>query len=256
MNHKKGRYNRPSTSNSSSIIIQIRWTPFFFKFPIAMVVMIMTTRLLTFHSRPIMAVRRVVTVDVPVRQHRERYTFSSCYCCGFVAPPNRNYMSDYPRSKFSSYPHRTAIRTRGMTSISATNILISLGPPNHPPPPLSPSPQRRIRIMGGGLAGLSTAYHLLSLLSSSSSSSSVVVQPPNTTVLDITIYDTEQQIGTGGASAIAGGYVSFIYFCWSLDSSPLFCTIVSLVLLLFFRWHFRCFLVNDDYIYLLLLIWT
>ena len=185
-----------------------------------MVVMIMTTRLLTFHSRPIMAVRRVVTVDVPVRQHRERYTFSSCYGCGFVSPPNGNYMSDYPRSKFSSYPHRTAIRTRGMTSISATNILISLGPPNHPPPPLSPSPQRRIRIMGGGLAGLSTAYHLLSFLSSSSS---VVVQPPNTTVLDITIYDTEQQIGTGGASAIAGGYVSFIYFCWSLDSSPLFC---------------------------------
>jgi hypothetical protein len=48
-----------------------------------------------------------------------------------------------------------------------------------------------IRILGGGLAGLSVAYHLLSSNSAHG--------------LQITILDVEAGPGTGGASAVAGG---------------------------------------------------
>ena len=46
----------------------------------------------------------------------------------------------------------------------------------------------KVAIVGGGLAGLSTAYHLLS-------------KEPT---VDITIWD-ETSVGAGGASAVAGG---------------------------------------------------
>jgi NADPH-dependent 2,4-dienoyl-CoA reductase/sulfur reductase-like enzyme len=48
----------------------------------------------------------------------------------------------------------------------------------------------KVCVYGGGLAGLSVAYHLLQLPA----------------VWDVTIVDP-QPVGTGGASAIAGGYV-------------------------------------------------
>lgn len=48
--------------------------------------------------------------------------------------------------------------------------------------------RRRIAIIGGGLAGLSTVYHLLE----------------KGTGLDITVLDPAP-VGTGGASAVAGG---------------------------------------------------
>jgi FAD dependent oxidoreductase len=54
-----------------------------------------------------------------------------------------------------------------------------------------------IRILGGGMAGLSLAYHLLASSSNT---------------LKVTIVDVEAGPGTGGASAVAGGYVClFIY---------------------------------------------
>lgn len=59
---------------------------------------------------------------------------------------------------------------------------------------------RKIRIMGGGLAGLSMAYHILLLLSKSQHE-----EISQHSLYNITIYDIEDQIGTGGASAIAGG---------------------------------------------------
>ena len=49
---------------------------------------------------------------------------------------------------------------------------------------------KNIAIIGGGLAGLSTAYHLLDFNQS--------------TPLEITIYD-KSKVGEGGASAVAGG---------------------------------------------------
>jgi ribulose 1,5-bisphosphate synthetase/thiazole synthase len=48
---------------------------------------------------------------------------------------------------------------------------------------------RRVAIIGGGLAGLSTAFHLLN----------------KTSHIEVTIYD-KAPVGTGGASAVAGGY--------------------------------------------------
>jgi glycine/D-amino acid oxidase-like deaminating enzyme len=55
--------------------------------------------------------------------------------------------------------------------------------------------KKNVAIVGGGLAGLSTAYHLLRK-----------TQPHS---LDLSIFDTHP-VGTGGASAIAGGYVSIV----------------------------------------------
>ena len=52
-------------------------------------------------------------------------------------------------------------------------------------------PINDVAIIGGGLAGLSTAYHLFELRQ-------------HLTPLNITIYD-RCQVGEGGASAVAGG---------------------------------------------------
>jgi glycine/D-amino acid oxidase-like deaminating enzyme len=53
---------------------------------------------------------------------------------------------------------------------------------------------QKIAIVGGGLAGLSTAFHLLEKASQ--------LYPAKS--LDVTILDSHQ-VGTGGASAVAGG---------------------------------------------------
>lgn len=60
---------------------------------------------------------------------------------------------------------------------------------------LEPQSKSAIRILGGGLAGLSVAYHLLA---------------SSTHTLNITIRDVAVGPGLGGASAVAGGYV----FAW------------------------------------------
>ena len=57
-------------------------------------------------------------------------------------------------------------------------------------------PPQKIAIVGGGLAGLSTAFHMLELAHERN------LQSP----LDITVLD-RHQVGLGGASAVAGGYV-------------------------------------------------
>jgi ribulose 1,5-bisphosphate synthetase/thiazole synthase len=54
------------------------------------------------------------------------------------------------------------------------------------------TPVERICVVGGGLAGLSVTYHLLQ---------------KSRTPLSIDIWDREATVGTGGASAVAGGYV-------------------------------------------------
>ena len=54
----------------------------------------------------------------------------------------------------------------------------------------------QMRIFGGGLAGLSVAYHVLRSASEELA-----------TNYQITIFDVEPGPGTGGASAVAGGYV-------------------------------------------------
>lgn len=59
---------------------------------------------------------------------------------------------------------------------------------------------RNIAIVGGGLAGLSTAFHLLEQANQSNGST-------RGGPLKITILDKASGPGTGGASAVAGGYV-------------------------------------------------
>ena len=56
-------------------------------------------------------------------------------------------------------------------------------------------PIKNIAIIGGGLAGLSAAYHLLDIAENSGTS---------TQGMQITIYD-KANVGKGGASAVAGG---------------------------------------------------
>lgn len=79
-------------------------------------------------------------------------------------------------------------------------------------------PTKRLAIVGGGLAGLSTAYHFLSKInklcsngSSSSSSNDDSKDHYNTDTCswNITIYD-QHPIGMGGASSVAGGYVHLL----------------------------------------------
>jgi ribulose 1,5-bisphosphate synthetase/thiazole synthase len=63
----------------------------------------------------------------------------------------------------------------------------------------TPVQVERICVVGGGLAGLSVTYHLLKR---------------SRTPLSIAIWDREATVGTGGASAVAGGYVvSESYVC-------------------------------------------
>lgn len=57
------------------------------------------------------------------------------------------------------------------------------------PEPSTGKRPRRVAIVGGGLAGLSTAFHMLE---------------QSNKALDLTIIDTHQ-VGVGGASAVAGG---------------------------------------------------
>ena len=65
----------------------------------------------------------------------------------------------------------------------------------------SPSPPpRKIAIVGGGLAGLSTLYHLIELSDSAADGGGV---SPS---LEVDILDP-CPVGTGGASSVAGGYV-------------------------------------------------
>lgn len=68
---------------------------------------------------------------------------------------------------------------------------------------------RKIAIIGGGLAGLSTTWNLLQLLKTSSSSSSSPLQQQQQTshekISKITVFDKSSSPGMEGASSIAGG---------------------------------------------------
>jgi hypothetical protein len=63
--------------------------------------------------------------------------------------------------------------------------------------PIPAPPPQNIAIVGGGLAGLSTAFHLLEKTERRDSRCRV------------TIFDTAP-VGTSGASSVAGGYVQII----------------------------------------------
>jgi len=95
-----------------------------------------------------------------------------------------------PRFKpvVSSFGSHLNIGFASLTTLSANNDVDSIT--NVEP--------KKIAIVGGGLAGLSTAFHLLELATSSKGMS-----------LDITILDKEPHAGIGGASAVAGGYVLY-----------------------------------------------
>ena len=86
-----------------------------------------------------------------------------------------------PRSRMLSIP-----LTRSATSSSDSDI--------------PDAALKNIAIIGGGLAGLSTAFHLIEQQSSKNGSS-------RGGPLKITILDKASGPGTGGASAVAGGYV-------------------------------------------------
>jgi hypothetical protein len=76
-----------------------------------------------------------------------------------------------------------------------------------PVDPTTGTRQQTIAVVGGGLAGLSTVFYLLDKCSSSSSSDSNSKYTPSRP-LNITILD-QADVGTMGASAVAGGYVSW-----------------------------------------------
>jgi flavin-dependent dehydrogenase len=68
----------------------------------------------------------------------------------------------------------------------------------------------KVCVYGGGLAGLSLSYHLLQL----------------PTQWDLTIVDTHP-VGTGGASAIAGGYVHFDFICCKVHDATIYLLLLS-----------------------------
>jgi ribulose 1,5-bisphosphate synthetase/thiazole synthase len=78
----------------------------------------------------------------------------------------------------SNYRIRTKIRRVSLSSVDSTSSADK-----------SPERVNNIAIIGGGLAGLSAAYHLLGL---------------SRHPLQITIYD-KSKVGDGGASSVAGG---------------------------------------------------
>jgi hypothetical protein len=63
---------------------------------------------------------------------------------------------------------------------------------------------KNVAIIGGGLAGLSTAHHLLEKTKLDQGA------------LRVTIFD-KAPVGMGGASSVAGGYVRYYYIPWHLE---------------------------------------
>lgn len=96
-----------------------------------------------------------------------------------------------PSLGFSTMNHsllaRTSVR-RSTFGLSTTNLVRGMSSTK------SDEEQQRVAIVGGGLAGLSAAFHLLNKTVTSIGSSP----------LHITIIDTAP-VGTGGASSVAGG---------------------------------------------------
>ena len=69
--------------------------------------------------------------------------------------------------------------------------------------------QTRVAIVGGGLAGLATCHAWLSKIQNLSATP----LSSSTHNWTITIYDTHDRPGIGGASALAGGYVTVMSIC-------------------------------------------
>jgi len=95
----------------------------------------------------------------------------------------------------------------------------------------SPHETKRIAIVGGGLAGLSTVFHLLEQAINNSNSQEYTVQPP----LNITVFD-KSTAGSGGASSVAGGYVCPRKECQDVTSRLITETHSLLVATIFQNW--------------------
>ena len=92
------------------------------------------------------------------------------------------------RSRTSSASIRYQFRNRSTHRIRFQHFATTSEPPSPAPIRTSEIPPQNIAIVGGGLAGLSTAYHLLK----------------NSPTSSITIFDKTLP-GQGGASSVAGG---------------------------------------------------
>lgn len=100
-------------------------------------------------------------------------------------------------------PHRTNScppNTVALTAKLSSSSSSSAAAANHGQQP------RTVAIVGGGLAGMSTAYHLLDRHRKQRQQENQQQSSPRPSPLHVTIFDTKP-VGTGGASAVAGGYV-------------------------------------------------
>ncbi len=153
---------------------------------------------------------------------RVKCSFAFCllFCCQRkvqVATAAAYATTGYKRGRRSMLPLRSIIlrskpfqgtnvlykgAAAGFTSFSAAKSS-GIGDADHVPISTSTSPPRHIAIVGGGLAGLSTAWFLLK---KSIEHNSKVEQQQRQQHIRITIIDKALP-GRGGASSVAGGYV-------------------------------------------------
>lgn len=108
--------------------------------------------------------------------------------CGVVSTSR---VAAFGLSPFARTAQRQKLATKLIRTVATASIGCSDSSPNAVP--------KNIAIVGGGLAGLSTAFHLLEQADK---------YCRNKGPLRITIFDKESSAGTGGASAVAGGYVT------------------------------------------------
>ena len=101
----------------------------------------------------------------------------------------------HPATGFGLAAFTTTIRKGSRAFLSSAAAAATTSEAN-------PAAPQKIPIVGGGLAGLSTAFHLLE-------QANIDLRQEQTTrgSMKITIFDKANGAGLGGASAMAGGYV-------------------------------------------------
>ena len=166
-------------------------------------------RRLSIIGRAVISIRTIMAM-IMMLMIQSRTAASGRVLTAFIRTSSRDRMCANDNMKASL--HVTPNMIHGTTAVTTTRRNKTIvRSHSHDTTSQSPTtlPSQRIRIMGGGLAGLSVAYHLLL-----SSQQQQRPPPPNIEGIDITVYDTAHDIGTGGASGIAGGYVTcFTFVC-------------------------------------------